>query len=112
MAAPVHSVRLWSVVEAPLDFPSIGPQVPAGFVWVVRDVRMINVTLGEAILNAVTLLIDNGATIYQTPNGCTIGQQMYGWQGRAIVQPGEQLQLFLPDPGWTVAVDGYQLTLP
>lgn len=110
--ANVYTIRLWQVVQAPIDFPPLGPTVPTGFKWVVRDVRMVNDTQGLAILSPAILKVHNGATIFRTPPGCTMGDVFYQWEGRAVLEAGELLEVSLPDTGWTVAVDGWQLTLP
>jgi hypothetical protein len=112
MANQVFSVRLWQVLNSTTTGAVLGPVVPAGFRWVVRDVRAINGTLEGSLLFVAQLLIHGGNTIFSTPANMTLGGLMYDWQGRAIVNTGEQLELSLGDPGWTVAVDGYQLTLP
>lgn len=110
--ANVYSVRLWAVLSTTGPGAVLGPVVPAGFTWVVRDVRATNASQEASILGNLVLLVHAGPTIFATPQFSTIGGLFYEWQGHAIVNAGEQLELVVSEPGWTLDVDGYQLTLP
>lgn len=111
MARPVYSVRLWSLPQQQSQGPYAGPTVPTGFTWVVRDIRMLNTgqinALHVATLNVGTT---SGVLIASSPAFASIAGQVYHWQGRGVLEAGDQLQASTTTFGWQVVVDGYQLT--
>lgn len=112
MAQQVYSKRLWSILNATTIGATLGPIVPAGFVWVVRDIRAINLQQDGTVLFEFQVLVHNGPIIFATPLYSTIGGLMYSWEGRAVVNAGEQLELSIATSGWDVVVDGYELSTP
>lgn len=113
MAQNVYSVRLWSMNTASGGPTFTGPQVPAGFVWVVRDVRMVVANVpANNIAAAITL--SSGGTLYiaSSPAYGSVPGILYEWHGRAIVNTGENLVAHTSSPNWDMTVDGYQLSLP
>lgn len=113
MALNVYSQRLWSAGPFAAPGTQAGPAVPAGFTWVVRDVRWQNTSnftgyrVSPAILETAT-----GIVLAATGTFTSIVGQLYEWQGRSILRAGEQLQFTSQSSSWKLVVDGYQLTGP
>lgn len=90
----------------------IGPTVPQGFTWVVRDVRMVNLNRDQGVhVDQLTLSVFGGPVITASPWYFSVAGQLYPWHGRAILQQGEAIQAFSNSANWTLVADGYQLTL-
>jgi hypothetical protein len=86
---------------------SAGPYtIPEGFVWVIRDLSIINYSLS---VSEVTVYIGSGPVIYQNndiPEG--------GWiheVGRWVMLAGQQL-LLQASQETGILISGYQLTTP
>lgn len=113
MAQQVYSVRLWISNSSLGGTVFTGPQVPAGFVWVVRDVRMLNTaTSANSLASPMLVTAGGNANIAASPTYSSVPGVLYQWQGRAVVQAAEFLFVHTSSSNWQWAVDGYQLSLP
>lgn len=96
----------------PMVFGVAGP-VPAGFVWVIRDMRAINP--GNTFLQRFGFqVVDNENShlwdIEYPYARCGI---THWWEGHQVLNPGDSLTFSSGDShGWYWRVSGYQLTLP
>lgn len=113
MAQQVYSVRLWHMTTASGGPVFTGPAVPSGYVWVVRDVRMVVANVPANNI-AQTLTLSSGGSLYiaSSPPYSAVPGIIYEWHGRAIVATGENLVANSSSPNWVMTVDGYQLSLP
>lgn len=110
MARDVYSLRIFAHASLTSGAGTVGPTVPAGLVYVVRDIDVVRSTtgaseqldffnpLGGVLWNVVPGVLDAGA------NG--------HWRGRQIFSEGEQVGVRAFSGTWAVMVSGYQLTLP
>lgn len=113
MAQQVYTIRMWDLTSTAQPGPFVGPQVPQGFVWVVRDVRMLNIAQPATAVAAPILLTSGGTLrIAASPTYSSMPGILYHWQGRAVAAPGEFLTAITTSPNWNMVVDGYQLSTP
>lgn len=111
MPRPLYSSRLWFYQFLASNGTAFGPTVPAGFTWVVRDVRMVNTQPQTGLhVGALVLLSSAGPKITATPTFFSVTGELYHWEGRGMVPAGESLQLVTDSNGWEAVVDGYQLS--
>lgn len=82
--------------------------VPTGFVLVVRDVELFESSPGGALVE----LAAGGGTVFAAfgPN-LTTTYNHYSWQGRVVVQAGDQFEVNA-SLACNVLAMGYLLTLP
>jgi hypothetical protein len=110
VARDVYSIRM--IGEASLDSSSglIGPVVPDGLVYVVRDIDAWELTgagsTGLEITNAL------GGPLLFWQGGTTVPTRLFAWRGRQVYGEGEQVGAIVTGGQWSLQVSGYQLTLP
>lgn len=51
-----------------------------------------------------------GIVITSTPTFFSVTGQLYDWEGRGVLEAGEQLQASSGSAGWALVADGYSLT--
>lgn len=110
MSAPVYTVRV-------LDYPGyldeeIFPVGPGHqFVICAMTARPDN-SSGHWAPTTSQVLVENvttGVTIWSLPP-IPVDWATFQWQGRYVLQYGEELGVF--SPGWDVTITAYDLTLP
>lgn len=111
MSSPVHSVALWSLPFTSSTFVT-GPTVPAGFVWVVRDIALVNFKQPYFALGFYAIGTNVRGFVFLRGNGQDRGGRDYQWRGRFVMEPGDQIWFEASDTGFEGVVSGYQLTLP
>lgn len=110
MAQPVYSLRIFATGGLTPGAGVVGPIVPAGFVYVLRDIDMFEETAaGSTIL---TVRNQTGGVLIQVQAGTTISSRNWEWRGRQVYNEGEQVAFLAVVGQWSVAASGYQLTLP
>ena len=85
---------------------------PTGYKWVLRDVHA---TLpGTWPYGAQGWGIYNlgGVELVACRPPAAVQGSAFDWQGRQIVEEGDSITFIALEFGWSVAVSGYQLTLP
>jgi hypothetical protein len=110
VAQPVYSLRIFAHGALTPAGGQVGPIVPNGFVYVVRDITIqrdssgatdnlivFNQVLG-VLLNVVVGDLDAGGG--------------FQWTGHQVYNEGEQVAFHAFVGTWGVACSGYQLTLP
>lgn len=112
MAFSVYSKAFFDETGLTVGAHSIGP-VPAGFVWVVRDIDSYNDGVTSAAVAGWSLSsVSGGAPFAGVPSGWAQCGQFYQWSGRQVIDEGDELALEAFGSGWSVRISGYQLTLP
>ena len=110
MTRVVYSQRLFAV-QALTSTPGIvGPVVPAGVIWVLRDLDIV-VEAGTSGNNMAVLNQVGGLLVFLSVGTATPGPN-YAWRGRQIYAQGEQIGFHVFSGTWDIAASGYQLTLP
>lgn len=111
--ANVHSVLLFEGANSS-SAPVVSPGVPAGYVWVVRE---IVTAFGEgtdsvAALYGINFTVGGGWPLFSVSGWEAAGGQVYQCERRMVMNVGENLQAQSYDVGWYWRISGYQLTLP
>lgn len=110
MARDVYSLRIYAAADLLASTGEVGPVVPAGFVYVVRDidVRENLATAGAYIFvkNPV------GGILWIHQVDATVNGSVGQWRGRQVYAEGEQVGFQVSSGDWAVTCSGYQLTLP
>lgn len=110
MAQAVYSLRIFSSAGLSPGAGTVGPIVPAGFVYIVRDIDAFDDTAG-ATDNLIIFSQTSGVLInWVGPSPAAAG--CYQWRGRQVYNEGEQVALRSFVGTWGVSISGYQLTLP
>lgn len=87
--------------------------VPSGVVWVVRDSLLY--FDGASTSDAYALEVNiagGGLCVIQRGIATASVQAIYPWQGRQVLNAGDELVFGASTLNWYVMVSGYELTLP
>lgn len=110
MARDVYSIRIFAHASLTSAGGTEGPVVPAGLVYVLRDIDIVELsgsgTAAFQVLNPLAGVL----WVYQRAS--TLDSAYAGWRGRQVYGPGEQVGFEAASGTWSVMASGYQLTLP
>lgn len=110
MASAVYSLRLFAAGGLTSAAGTVGPVVPAGLVYVLRDIDALEITgtrpaewflAGQTGVSIVNFFISAAADPGNTQ-----------WRGRQVYNTGERIGFTVATGTWSIAASGYQLTLP
>lgn len=104
--ATVYSVRIMG--GGAVDV--LGATCPAGIRWIVRDVLLF--FDGAESADAFNLSVGPGTGVIMYGVATPGHAQVFEWQGRTVIEPGEELVFGAGSANWYVLVSGYALTLP
>lgn len=110
MARVVYSQRLFAVQALTNAAGVVGPVVPAGVIWVLRDLDIV-VEAGATGNNMGVKNQVGGLLAFFSVGTATPGPN-FAWRGRQIYAVGEQIGFEVFSGTWDIAASGYQLTLP
>lgn len=79
--------------------------VPAGFVWVFRDMTIWQGASGPAGVQVVHQATGLAMLSLSSPSGSDYAH----WEGRVVANAGEGVQIYVPGLTATVCLNGYQL---
>lgn len=109
---PVYSAVLWEngAIGAGTHSSTV---VPTGQLWVVRD---ISVTVpGQIYAKANGFLVwsyVSGANIFAVSDGEIVGGHDYHWEGRQMLNAGDNIQFTCSTALSSIRICGYRLTVP
>lgn len=110
MASAVYSLRIFAHGGLVAAGGKVGPIVPAGLIYVLRDID-VRETTGAA--GADMFVFNQVGGILWLPIQPPAGQlPAWQWRGRQVYAEGEQVGFQAFAGTWSVAASGYQLTLP
>lgn len=105
----LYSKRL--LVGGALD--SASATVPAGVVWVVRDSLLYFDGASTSDGYALEVNIAGGGLgVIQRGIATATQQEIFAWQGRQVLNAGDELVFGASTLNWYIMVSGYELTLP
>jgi hypothetical protein len=110
MARAVYSLRIFATGALSPGAGTVGPIVPAGLVYVVRDIDAFDDTAGASDNLIVFNQLSGVLISWQGPSLAANGN--YSWRGRQVYNEGEQVAFRAFVGTWAIACSGYQLTLP
>lgn len=110
MARDVYSLRIFADATLTAAAGKVGPLVPDGLVYVVRDIDVCEVS-GTRPAN---LEVFNQALGILVFINIAVGNDAgnFAWRGRQVFAPGEQVGFQVLSGTFAIAVSGYQLSLP
>lgn len=110
MARDVYSLRIFATASLTAASGTVGPHVPAGFIYVLRDIDVVEISgsgTGVMQVQAQTL-----GVLWVFQRGSTLASAYGSWRGRQVYAEGEQVGFTVGSGTWSIAASGYQLTLP
>lgn len=110
MAQSVYSLPIFSAGSIIGASGVVGPVVPPGVVYVVRDIMAFELTGA----NGAGLLWNgsNDQIIRQWLVDSTTESRNVHWSGRQVYEVGDQVGFQVETGTWNVMASGYQLTTP
>lgn len=90
---------------------NVGP-VPAGVIWVIRDITMLNEQGWPEPLNGGGVLDQHNFPLLWTSGAEAEPGHTYHWDGRQVLFETETLRVIAEDAAWAFRISGYVLTLP
>jgi hypothetical protein len=110
VARDVYSIRILATGGLIPSSGVIGPVVPAGVVWVVRDIDAA--AAGSTSPSQLLVIAQTLGILWNVQLPANVNGGYEGWRGRQIYAEGEQVGVQSLAGQWSVAISGYQLTLP
>jgi hypothetical protein len=107
---PLFSALLGEVSSSGGAF-TIGP-VPLGVIWVVRDMRAMFYGRPWQCVGNLDVSDNAGVTVWHLEGDEGRGDHTYTWEGRQVLDVGDQLNCFFGSFGGSLRVTGYVLTAP
>lgn len=110
MARDVYSLRIFAAGGVNVAAGRVGPLVPNGLVYVVRDIDIwasSGANNDELIMYSQVL---GALHVWKFTTGVSDGN--FSWRGRQVYNTGEQVAFQSLQGTWSIACSGYQLTLP
>lgn len=114
MATNIYTQTLWQVSPTVSAGSTPGPAVPAGYLWVVRDISLVSPGTADGFAGTATgTLSVNGIAIAATPIVGTLAGTLFRWEDlRQVVSVSDAWGFSSAASGWAIRVGGYQLTAP
>jgi hypothetical protein len=110
LARPVFSEELYS-----LPFGSTGgfnsPAVAAGFRWIVRDIVVLWSAAAWMAPGQIQLLDNENSVLFWSDVDAGGGSELLHWEGRQVLDEGDQINVSITNPGASLRVSGYILSL-
>lgn len=109
-ARAVYSLRIFAHAGLTNSAGTVGPIVPDGLVYVVRDIDCFNDTSSSAD----NLIVFNqlSGVLCNFQGDVPAGLPCWQWRGRQVYNEGEQVGVHAFVGTWGISISGYQLTLP
>ena len=107
---PVYSLRIFSQGGLLPASGVVGPTVPAGLVYVLRDVDACDATFTAGDEMAFLSPTNNPIVFFRAT--VSVPGENFSWRGRMVFGPGEKIGFESFQGAWNVVASGYQLTLP
>lgn len=88
--------------------------VPAGVIWVVRNVDYIFLPVGGLTGKGAGIYIHgaDGFKCFSIGAPDVVGGRAYHLEGRQVFNTGDTVQVFAYEAGWGYRVSGYELSAP
>lgn len=110
MSRNVYSLRIFATGGLDVAAGTVGPIVPAGLIYVVRDIDIVDET--GAGTDEMVVYGPTGGHVLVLRQGHEIVGFNYAWRGRQVYAEGERVGFQSIAGTWSVSCSGYQLTLP
>lgn len=108
--AKLYSLPIYVAAAQTSGVGAVGPIVPAGLVYVLRD---IDVTEQSDTAGALVIVLNSAGGVLWAAKRETTGELgYYEWRGRQVYTAGEQIVFRVLSGTWDIMASGYQLTNP
>lgn len=110
MPRDVYSLRIFATGALTNAAGTVGPIVPSGLVYVVRDIDAFAST--NAVNDQLVIFGQTLGILWAPIVRSSTQDQNWSWRGRQVYNEGEQVGVHAFTGTWAVHISGYQLTLP
>ena len=110
MARDVYSLRIFATGALTSSAGVVGPIVPAGLVYVLRDVDLFETTGAAGTFAQILSPVAGVLALFAGQAEPTT--RSYPWRGRQVYAVGERVGFEVVSGTWSITASGYQLTLP
>lgn len=110
MARTVYSIRIFAAGGLNAAAGVVGPIVPAGHVYVVRDIDALEISGTRPAEFFFASQV--GVSVQNFFVATTADPGNIQWRGRQVYNEGERVAFSVFTGLWSIACSGYDLTLP
>ena len=110
MARAVYSLRIFSHAGLTTTPAPVGPIVPDGLIYVVRDIDVVE--LADEVGAIMDVINPTLGPLWRVRIVTGDIPGYHSWRGRAVYGEGEQVGFSVSSGTWSITCSGYQLTLP
>lgn len=112
MSAPVYSRLLAEANNPAVGYTDLGGPGESNK-WVIRDIHAVNATAPFVLLTGPLLIQDGSLVEIASVRVWNLFAALpFDWNGRHVIEAGDDLTLYVGDSNWQVRISGYVLTLP
>lgn len=106
----VYSIRIFGDASLVSSAGVVGPIVPDGLVYVLRDVDAVNIS--ATVPASMEIRSQAEGVLWFPQRNASTDPINWQWRGRQVYNTGEQVGFVVLNGTWSIAASGYQLTLP
>lgn len=110
MPPPVYSQRIFATGLLVSSVGRVGPVVPAGEVWILRDIDAVEFTGTRPA--SVFAYNQVGGLMWSIAAQPSDVAGYFAWRGRQVYNEGEQVGFSVGAGTWAIGASGYLLTAP
>jgi hypothetical protein len=110
VARDVYSLRIFAAGSLTNGVGTVGPIVPDGLVYIVRDMDAFSDTAGAT--DNLVVFNQLGGILWDLQGSLQPQGGNWQWRGRQVYNEGEQVAVRAFVGTWAIAISGYQLGLP
>lgn len=110
MARPLYSLRIFAAGSMTNAAGIVGPVVPPGLIYVLRDIDVVEISGGGT--GAFQAMNPLGGVLWIFQRGSTLNSADGQWRGRQVFDEGETVGFTAVTGTWSAMASGYQLTKP
>lgn len=108
---PAYTKRFYANSNMPVGTTGLGGP-PTGFRWVVRSIQFFQTADGADIhLGGGGVFDDSNVVCFWTPGGRTTGGVMYSFDGHFVLDHPNQLDAYVNEANWSLAIHGFELAV-
>jgi hypothetical protein len=110
VARPLYSLRIFATGGLTPAAGIVGPTVPAGLIYVLRDIDVVEISSNASAI--VQAYGPTGGVLWVYERAASLNSAYSSWRGRQVFDEGEQVGFSSQVGTWAIAASGYQLTKP
>lgn len=110
MSRTLYSIRIFANAGLTAAAGLVGPIVPDGLIYVLRDIDVFELTSAGSTVMFVTNPLGGELVVWQ--GGTTNASKVFPWRGRQVYDEEERVGFQVLSGTWAIMASGYQLTKP